>query len=238
MMRTLTLLAGVGLLLGAGFLHGRWTDRQYSATELKDAADRLTQLPRTIGDWRGGEDKPLEARVLKASGAEGILLRSYVNQQSHAQIDVLLVCGRPGPVAVHTPDVCYQGAGNEVGKAIGLRVETGADQPAAEFKMVGVKTGGGKANPAELEVLWSWNADGRWLTPTFPRLKFAAYPILYKLYVIRTLGDAEVKGNDMSVKFLELLLPEVQRSVLLRQARDAARPEARADESLALLPSA
>jgi hypothetical protein len=237
MMRTLTLVAGIGLLLGAGFLHGRWTDRQYSASDLKDAAGRLTQLPRTIGDWHG-EDKPLEARVLKASGAEGMLWRSYVNQQSHARIDVLLVCGRPGPVAVHTPEVCYQGAGNEVGKTGGLKIETGPDQPAAEFKMVGVKTGGGKANPSELEVLWSWYADGKWLTPAYPRLKFAASPILYKLYVIRTLDDTEAKGNEVSVRFLELLLPEVQRNVLLRPARDTARPEARAIESLDRVPDA
>jgi hypothetical protein len=82
--------------------------------------------------------------------------------------------------------------------------------------MIRVRSGEGKANPVEQEVFWSWSADGRWLTPNYPRLTFASYPILYKLYVVRTLGDDEKGGSEASVAFLQLLLPEVERCVTSR----------------------
>src|SRR5579871_2808441 len=143
-MRTLILVAGIGLLLGSGYLNSRWSDQRFSPTVLEDATARMDAIPHVLGDWRG-EDRPMEARVLKASGAQGMLRRNYVNEKTGASIDILVVCGRPGPVAVHPPEVCYEGNGNEVGEPSERAIELG--QQTAQFKTMRVRTGVGTANP-------------------------------------------------------------------------------------------
>ena len=45
MSRLLPFLVGVALLLGAGIVHGLWTDRWRPSQELADAAAALSQLP-------------------------------------------------------------------------------------------------------------------------------------------------------------------------------------------------
>src|SRR5437016_971697 len=144
-MRTFILLAGIGLLLGSGFLHGRWTDTRFSAAVLQEAASRFDDLPYELGDWHG-EDDVIAERVIKASGAERILLRHYMNQRLGAKLDVLLVCGRPGPVAAHTPDACYGGAGEEVGDPSDRTIELPEPLGATPVKMMRVRTGVGTAN--------------------------------------------------------------------------------------------
>ena len=69
--------------------------------------------PPTVGDWEG---RPLEVepRELAAAGVIGGVLRRYVNRQDGRAVTVLLVCGPPGPIAVHTPDICFAGIGYDV----------------------------------------------------------------------------------------------------------------------------
>jgi hypothetical protein len=209
-MRTFILVAGIGLLLGSGYLNSRWTNTRFSPAVLEEAASRFDDLPYEVGDWHG-QDGEIAKRILKASGAERILLRHYSNPRIGGKLDVLMVCGRPGPVAAHTPDACYGGAGEEVGDPVDRTIELKEPMAPAPFKMVRVRTGVGTANPGEMEVLWSWVADGCWQTPWSPRLKFARYPYLYKLYIVRTLAEDEAPGSDASVAFLQLLLPKLQR---------------------------
>src|SRR5262249_40391692 len=134
--------------------------------------------------------------------------------RSGSSVTVLLVCGRPGPISVHTPDVCYDGAGYEaLGEPADLRLTVGTSGRDAGFRHVLFR----KTNsvvPAYLRVFWSWTSAGTWEAPDNPRLTFASRPALYKLYVIReTATDEGRVEDDPGVKFLQVLLSELGRTV-------------------------
>src|SRR5262249_45459950 len=93
-----------------GFVHGLWTDRWRVAPEIDEAAARLPKLPRVLGDWRGSDLK-LDQRQLARGGVAGHVARRYENPLTGTTVNVVVVCGRPGHIAAHTPDVCYGGAG-------------------------------------------------------------------------------------------------------------------------------
>ena len=110
MVRMLLLLFAGGFILADGIAVGRWTDRWGANRELTEAAQRLQQVPMTIGDWNGTALE-LEPRAVAQAGFQGYLVRRYENQRSGAVVSLLVACGRPGPLCVHTPEVCYGGAG-------------------------------------------------------------------------------------------------------------------------------
>ena len=54
-------------------------------------------------------DMPAEAYEAAAAELEGWLARRYLHRRTGVVVHVLLLCGRPGPLSVHTPEVCYYG---------------------------------------------------------------------------------------------------------------------------------
>src|SRR5690348_14337503 len=109
MKRSLPAVAAVVLVVACGVVHGFWTGR-WSGITNTDVAAHLAQVPLDVGDWQGHD---LEADARLKDGMAAVLYRSYVHRQSRETVTVYLVCGRPGPVAVHTPDVCYAASGFE-----------------------------------------------------------------------------------------------------------------------------
>src|SRR5947209_9927630 len=103
---TRTALSALGLLvlLVSGVVHGLWTDRWRAAAEPAAYAARLADVPRTVGDWEG-QDVTLEEKSLRVAEVTGYLARTYVHRRTGAMAEVVVVCGRPGPISVHTPDV-------------------------------------------------------------------------------------------------------------------------------------
>src|SRR5262249_16950596 len=163
--------------------HGFWTGRWGTPTaDPSAAAARLDSVPRTIGSW-DSVDMEVDSAQLDAAQVTGYLSRRYVDRATGTEVSVLIVCGRPGPIPAHPPDICYRGAGYELLSAPAKYV-VGAPSAssAAEFwKARFVKSD--SALSSQLEVLWSWSASGVWKADN-PRLKFAGFPALYKLYVI------------------------------------------------------
>jgi hypothetical protein len=126
---------------------------------------------------------------------------------------ILLVCGRPGPVSVHTPDICYQGIGAIVGDPDNRTVELGEDHEDAQFKVIRVRGADNRQAQGRQEVYWSWNARGRWENPKFPRFAYARYPHLYKLYVMRNVEPSELPEDNPAPDFLQKLLPELDKAL-------------------------
>src|SRR5437870_3624228 len=104
------LLVAFCVLVVAGLAYGWQTDRWGTSADVQVAAARLETLPMRVGDWEAVIVE-LPAEQVKAARAAGLTARRYVHRYTRAEIMIMLVCGRPGPVAVHSPDICYQGAG-------------------------------------------------------------------------------------------------------------------------------
>jgi hypothetical protein len=208
MTRFLPLLVGVAAVVASAFDSGRQTGRWGQSSDLKAAADRVALVKESFGDWNS-TPRQLDARQLKVAGVVGYISRLYVNPATGAKTQVLLICGRPGQIAVHEPDICYGAAGyGRVGELSKLKV--GDD----EFK-VG-KFVKGPPNPDALRIVWGWTTgDGKWLAPDNPRGSFGRNTgALYKVYVIRQSEAADADAvEDPALPFLNELLPELKRSL-------------------------
>jgi hypothetical protein len=203
MTRAAPLLTVFAVVVASGVIPGAWSNRWTSSAALERSAARLADLPLTLGDWDGQEDKLDDGQVAAAEVA-GHLLRRYVNRRTGDVVSVLVLCGRPGPVSLHTPEVCYRGAGYD---QVGARVKQPVPGPGGEcwacrFQKPAAPT------PENLRVFYTWNGGGPWEAPDNPRLHFARRPALYKLYVIRPmLREDEPAAEDPALGLLRTLLP-------------------------------
>lgn len=199
------------LLIGAGLVHGEWTGRWRVSPRLAAMSSSFDSIPLTIGDWTG-TDHELPSREQAMAGAVGCLSRRYSNPTLGVSVSVLLLCGLPGDISTHTPDVCYPGAGYTLNTPLEFDRPYGPDKRAASFQ-TGLATRGG-TNPSTLRIFWSWNASKAWVAPKQPRWAFGSEPALCKLYVIReTSGVAVDAATDPSNSFMDVFLPELDRCV-------------------------
>lgn len=210
-MRTsLPYLAASLIVVASGVVHGLRTDRFARSHELRDAVARLDLVPMDFGDWVG---RPVEMdrRQLEAAGIAGSVMRRYENRRDGRALDVLLVCGRPGPISVHTPDICYAGAGYALQADQARTPLSYGDPRRAAEAWRGDFLKQGSVTASGLRIFWSWTDGGGWTAADNPRLAFVGRRALYKLYVIRSTGGnaaAPLEG-DPGVGFLGEFLPEL-----------------------------
>ena len=214
MRRPLPVLAGLAVLVGTGVVHGLWTERWRRSTELEEAAARLAGLPDDLGRWRGkrAEHDPAE---LAGAGAVGHWSRYFTDPASGETVLVILLCGRPGQIAVHRPEHCYQSAGYEMGEpALPVQLRPSGAQSGEARLFTGLFTRSGPSGPETLRIFWTWRARAGWQAPDNPRLEFARQRALYKLYVLRTVSDPTAPlASDPCVELMGLLLPVLDRAL-------------------------
>jgi hypothetical protein len=228
MIRWIFAAAASTSLIGAGIVHGYWTDRWNPSTEVNQAVERLADVPVNFGDWeRQGED--IEAKPGQVgAGVAGCLQRRFTHRGTGQTVVIALVNGRPGPVATHTPEVCYGASGYVVGDK--KAAEIGNDRTSQFWTSIAVKTR--VVDQTRLRLYWAWNGGDGWTASADPRGQFSRfrYPVLHKLYVLRDLsnlppngektptrGDADARGyperDEVCEAFLKAFLPELDRTL-------------------------
>jgi hypothetical protein len=202
---------GAIVLAASGVAHGLRTERWQKSNATSQAAQRLQQIPMTLGPWEATSSE-LAEDVLKKAEIVGYISRDYINRETGSVVSVLLVCGRPGPIAVHTPDICFRGHGyvfRSKEKQHEISVVDSAT-PARFWLATPDKESGGVLD--YLRVLWSWTPNGTWTAPDNPRLTFASEQVLYKLYITQHLSSPQDPADDDDcTKFVRLLIPTLQR---------------------------
>ena len=157
MKRWFAALVGSTALVACGIVHGFWTDRWAPPAETAQAAERLNAIPLELGEWDG---ETLEVKADEAgAGVAGCIKRRYVHRKSGTTISLFLVCGRPGPVSIHTPEVCYGASGFLV------NVRDRYESPAGDGMW---KTDATRANATE-ETRCACTGDGAMARPGWPR---------------------------------------------------------------------
>jgi hypothetical protein len=195
------------LLLASGLLHGLYVERWHASEALEKAATRLERVPLVIGPWRARAEAS-DAEEFDQAGARGYWTRTYTHSRSKQSVLVILMCGRPGRMAVHTPQVCYRGAGYDMpGDATRFLVADGAFWTATFSKPTGLAS--------DLRLYWAWNAGTGWEAADNPRWQFRGEEVLYKLYVAHDLTGAPDPGPaaDPAAEFLRQFLPELSQTV-------------------------
>jgi hypothetical protein len=202
------LLAALAVLLVSGLVHGFWTQRWHTAEALDDAVARVYAVPMQAGTWKAVAIA-VDPEPYEQARAIGWWMRRYTRDGSSAAISVILMCGRAGHMAVHTPDICYRGAGYEMaGEPVQEVIVLPNGQGEAQFWTarfrLPARTGG-----QDLAIHWSWAATGSWQAPSSPRLVFGGQPYLYKLYVVRETAGDPVRDPE-TTEFLRQLMPQLE----------------------------
>lgn len=206
MLKTLPVVTVVVLLAAYGVAEGLWSDRWITSPALAESQGRLDRLPLAVGPWEG-EDLELSSRQITVGELKAHLLRRYVHATSGEALTVLAVCGKPGPIAVHSPQMCFGGSGFAP-KGARVRYEVEGQAGPAEFWSERYEKPG--ALPEYLRVYYGWNDFGGWRAADNPRLTFAPARALYKLYVTRRMAQPdEPAESDPVPEFLRLLVPRL-----------------------------
>jgi hypothetical protein len=201
-------------LVATGVVDGIRADRWGQQLDLREAAARFDRIPLTVGEWTG---QPLQGD----EAAEGIVgptdMRRYVHRSTGTVLSVVVNVGRPGAIFVnHTPLDCYPPSGwNLSGEPKRHTVSSTEGAPSADF-WVAQFDKAERAMPLYSRVYWSWSGDGHWQVPDSPRLTFARFSVIYKLYVVRLLAKPdEPLDEEPADEFIRLFVPELQK-VLFR----------------------
>ncbi len=212
MFRPYAIVVAFLVVLTSGIVHGVWANRWGPSAELERARERMEQVPVEFGEWEMVGESQVSLKEQQIAGIVGYKRRDYRHKRTRQDVSVLLVCGRPGAIAVHTPDVCFEGAGF---------VQAGA--PAKDT--LALPGGARRADlhrgrftkpvagvPRHLLAFWSWNAGGAWEAPDKPRFHFLGARVLHKLYVSREVPGEEAE-TEPCVEFLREFLPVLQQSL-------------------------
>src|SRR5579871_1996402 len=133
MLRILPLFCAAALLVASGAVHRVWTGAWTgSDNEPAAFAKRLANVPLTFGKWEGS-DLEIDQAQLTVAEAVGHVSRKYVRRDSGAEVSILILCGRPGPMSVHQPTICYGGLGFEKDKETPYKIQGDDDVPEADF---------------------------------------------------------------------------------------------------------
>jgi hypothetical protein len=211
MSRRIALGALLLVVLGSGALAGLWSGRWGNSQALDRAVARLGQVPPSLGtSWDVKEDTMSE-RELAVAEVSGYLHRQYTHRRTGTRISVLLVCGRPGPISVHTPEVCYAGAGYV--QTSREKTRQGPADMLCQFQVRDFRHGN-VARPTLLRIFMSWGCEGEWRIPARPRWAFAGKPYLYKLYVVRQMARPdEPVEKDPALDLMKELMPQLQETL-------------------------
>jgi hypothetical protein len=207
MKRRVAILIALLILVASGLVHGSWAERWSPATALDEAAARVPNVPLQIGDWRA-QTIDADPAVFFQAGARQFWMRSYVNARKKTTLLVILMCGRAGRMSVHTPEICYRGAGYEMeGNPTTWSVPPAWGADLGSFWTARFTKGSGALS--DLRLYWSWSAGGRWQASANPRWEYGGEPFLYKLYISHDAPGTATISSDAVQDFFRQLLPKL-----------------------------
>ena len=211
----------IGLVLsaityGIGEVHGKLSNRDGLRPDVIAAGKKLEHLPTEFGEWVTENDKGLSKNVKQILECTGSVSRVYRNQKTGETISVAVILGPAGPVAVHTPEICYSTQEFNVVKKRNRwtlpqydeagNVKTDADPniPADEFWDLLLQSRA--VSGSSLRVVYAWTITNHWKAVDYPRFSYAGSPYLYKLQLA---GPALLDNNqrDVCAEFLTAFLP-------------------------------
>ena len=96
---------------GSGLLFGMLSQRWGAPQELAARGKQIASLPAKVPGWEMSGEDQLEKNAQNILRAAGWYIRKYHRVGSKETATAALVLGPSGPISLHDPDVCYQGAG-------------------------------------------------------------------------------------------------------------------------------
>jgi hypothetical protein len=196
----------LALILLGGVAHGVLSNRWGVSENIQALGTQLNSIPMEIGPWKCSGEGKLEDRVIYGIlQANGYISRVYVHQSTAEAINVFLVFGPKGPIAVHTPEICYSA------RAVTQTSERQAvpadyDGKDGQLWKLGFETN--SIDKRKMTVYYGWTEGGAWQAAKSPRFWRTDY-----LYKIQTSCQAVGKKEDSTDEFFRVFLPEVRKVI-------------------------
>ncbi len=214
----LSVAAVVALTLVAGVLQGRIRNRWGPSQTMLAAVNKLEEVPRQFGGadndrWQLQSAQTMDEATIEMLECQGDFLRTYTNPRTGAVVSVFVVVGPCGPVAVHTPEICYSSQDYKIRNTrqrVAIADAQGQDD---QFWALTFKT---KTVPEDLlHVYYAWGTGNRWSAPKDARFAFAGRPYLYKIQVSSRLpAGTDLKTDDTCQKFLKDFVPVLRKCLV------------------------
>jgi Protein of unknown function (DUF3485) len=203
--RWIALGLAVLITLAGGVLYGSYVQRWNAPAELSGAATWLKEFPGEIGNWKAVEELPIGEHSLQMLECAGYISRRYVNQDSGQSIQLAIMLGPPGPIAVHTPEICYSSRAYEMESERALTPLEVSPNRRHSFWRLDFSTRNAFADG--LRVYYAWGLGSEWKASDSPRFEFAGSPLLYKLQLASSVSPRlSEDAADPGQEFLEELL--------------------------------
>src|SRR5262249_17891890 len=159
----LTAMALIGV---SGAASGLWAHRWAPSRSLQEAAERLRDVPLKLEDWDGAEGA-LNEQLITRTDLAGYLDPQYTHPPTGPVVRLAIMCGRSGPVCVHTPNVCYTNSGYEQTAARAYRPVAATGAPPADFSILDFRKKN-VAVPSQLRLYLAWGTKEGWSAPQQP----------------------------------------------------------------------
>jgi hypothetical protein len=223
MKRNVAIAIAAAILVVSGLVHGLWAERWSPSPALQAALGKVDLVPLEAGDWKG-QVVESDASAFAQAGAQAYWTRSYVHTRKKTALLAILMCGRAGRMSVHTPEMCYGGAGYEMGGSVeSLTVKAEEGTELGTFWTARFSKHGGVA--ADLRLYWAWSAIGPWQASANPRWQYGGEPFLYKLYLSHGGPGLSSPSNEAVLDFMRQFLPELHRTLFDRNTLPPERQE-------------
>lgn len=202
--RSLSMALLLTALLLSGLIHGLLDGRWSQAANFEMRASQLDQLPEKIGNWELVEQQPLANNVQAILQCYGSTNRVYMDSKTKQQVNVAVMYGPRGPIAVHTPEVCYDSVGTRRVTRREARTIQSSDFNHQLWSLQFARNRDG----SEFEVWYGWTDGDRWHAARYPR--FWMTESLYKIQLAGPVGE----GSEQPCReFLEEFLPELEKAL-------------------------
>jgi hypothetical protein len=201
----LALPIALAVVLASGALYGKYAQRWGPPADLLVAASAVAGLPDRVGAWDRIEDVPMEQSTLEMLECAGYINRKYQHRATGQVINLSVIVGPPGPIAVHTPEICFSSRAYEQQSARTAVELVGREDVRHSFWRLDFKSRNVLA--VGLRVYYAWSRGEAWVAAKSPRYEFAAAPGLYKLQLAAPVAPGlESEQTDPGKEFLQDLV--------------------------------
>ena len=196
------MLVVIGLLMTSAVVHGSIDGRWSANKDLKQQGSKLTTLPEQCGDWELSANLEMAPNALEQLRCYGWDQRQYRSKTTGQIITVAVMFGPRGPMAVHTPEVCFDSVGTQ--QTRDRRVET-VSTGNADHKLWSVEFASRESPDDRFESWYAWSDGGAFHASKLPRVWMTSS--LYKIQLSGPTGN----GADQPIQdFLGEFLPQLE----------------------------
>jgi hypothetical protein len=202
----------IALTVASGILQGSLSNRWGVSEMQRQAGAMLEACPEKFTVWEMKKAEKLDQNAIDQLEPYGYIQRIYVNRNNGATVSVTVLLGPTGPIAVHTPEVCYAGRNHEqLGEREKIVIPNGDGNDSVwktSFRLNGVD--------AQLQnIYYAWSSGDHWVAAENPRFSYAVEPYLYKIQVSNAVsaggfGKAPPKA-DPAIRFLADFFPALKK---------------------------